>query len=334
MKVRAEPKYYSGVCESMPDSYSNYDEFTISWGSLDHYAVIKKLGGGRYSEAYEAINTANNQNCVIKILKPRERYTIKREVLILQALHNGPNIVKLYDVIKDPDTKIASLVFKSVSGDELEKVKLELTDYEVRYYLYELLRALDYCNSRGIMHRDIKPENIIINRETKSMNLIDWGLAEFYFAEDEMSLSISTLNYKAPEILINDGYYHYSVDMWSLGCTFAEMLFKKEIFLNGNSKPDQLVKIAKLCGSEELFKVINKYELEPDKDYIERIKNFPKQPLTKFINKNNTELVNDHALDLLEKMLTYDKNERITAKDAMQHPYFDPVLEMTGLITK
>eukprot|EP00826_Nyctotherus_ovalis_P038950 TRINITY_DN3699_c0_g1_i1.p1 TRINITY_DN3699_c0_g1~~TRINITY_DN3699_c0_g1_i1.p1 ORF type:complete len:246 (-),score=60.09 TRINITY_DN3699_c0_g1_i1:175-912(-) len=237
-----------------------------------------------------------------------------------------------YDVVKDPCTKFPCLVFESVEGTELEVVKLHLTDYEIRYYMYELLKALDYCSSRGIMHRDVKPENIIVNRQKKSVRLIDWGLSEFYFPEDYYSLSVSSLNYKAPELLTNDERYHYSLDIWSLGCTFAEMIFKKEIFLNACTKAGQLAKIAKVLGSEGLLKAVSKYKLEPKKSFMRGIKKYPKKPFTEFINKKNKNLVNDHALDLLEKMLTYDKNERITAKDAMKHPYFDSIRDDVEIV--
>eukprot|EP00826_Nyctotherus_ovalis_P003101 TRINITY_DN10623_c0_g1_i14.p1 TRINITY_DN10623_c0_g1~~TRINITY_DN10623_c0_g1_i14.p1 ORF type:complete len:334 (+),score=102.58 TRINITY_DN10623_c0_g1_i14:150-1151(+) len=327
MEVPVKPKYYHNVCESVPNSCFSYDNLTIPWGSLDYYEVASKVGMGRYSEVYEALNTANNRSCVVKILKVEKNY--KREIFILQTLFDGPNIIRLYDVIKDHAINTPSLVFESINGEELEKVKQSLTDDEVRHYLYELLRALDYSNSKGVMHRDIKPENIVVNRETTSVRLIDWGLAEFYLPHKDYSLSVSTLNYKAPELLINDTHYHYSLDVWSLGCVFAEMLFRRGIFLDGSSKPGQLMAMVRVLGSEGLAEVIAKYKLKPGQEFMCRFKNFPKIPFTQFINKKNEELVNDCALDLLEKMLTYDKNKRITPKDAMQHPYFDSVVKDT-----
>merc|ERR1712032_745980 len=90
-----------------------------------------------------------------------------------------------------------------------------LCDHDIRYYIFELLRALDYCHSRGVMHRDIKPQNVCINHSNKRLHLIDWGLADFYQPGQKNSLKVSTPYYKPPELLVGLRCYDYSLDVWS-----------------------------------------------------------------------------------------------------------------------
>jgi casein kinase II subunit alpha len=117
---------------------------------------------------------------VIKILKPVRAEKINREIKILQTLFGGPNIVKLFDVIKDPISKTPSLVFEHIPSIESKVLFQKLSDLDIRLYLYKTLEALDYSHSMGIMHRDVKPLNIIVDPHDKELRLIDWGLADFY----------------------------------------------------------------------------------------------------------------------------------------------------------
>ena len=119
----------------------------------------------------------------------------------------------------------------------------------------------------GIMHRDVKPHNLIINHKTKELRLIDWGLAEFYTPGQEYNVRVASRYFKGPELLVDNIYYDYSLDIWSLGCVMAGMIFKKEPFFQGHDNYDQLVKIAKVLGTEDLYKYISKYDLTFDTHY-------------------------------------------------------------------
>ncbi len=90
----------------------------IPWGNQDDYEVLHKLGRGKYSEVFEGVNLRNNQKCVVKILKPVRTEKIYREIKILQTLYGGPNIVKLYDVIRDADSKTPSLIYEYIPNIE------------------------------------------------------------------------------------------------------------------------------------------------------------------------------------------------------------------------
>ena len=200
---------------------------------------------------------------MIKILKPVRSEKINREIKILQTLYGGPNIVKLYDVIKDPVSKTPSLIFEYIPNIESKLLFQRLSDLEVRLYLYKTLEALNYAHSHGIMHRDVKPLNIIVNpaAEKRELRLIDWGLADFYKPQTEYNVRVASRYYKGPELLVEDKLYHYSLDIWSLGCTMAGMIFRVDPFFKGSDNNDQLMKILKVLGTDNLIKYLKRYKL-------------------------------------------------------------------------
>ncbi|CAI0464862.1 unnamed protein product [Linum tenue] len=281
------------------------------------YEVVRKVGRGKYSEVFEGVNVTNNDKCVIKILKPVKKKKIKREIKILQNLCGGQNIVKLLDIVRDHHSKTPSLIFEYVNSTDFKVLYPTFTDYDIRYYIYELLKALDYCHSQGIMHRDVKPHNVMIDHELRKLRLIDWGLAEFYHPGKEYNVRVASRYYKGPELLVDLQDYDYSLDMWSLGCMFAGMIFRKETFFYGRDNHDQLVKIAKVLGTDELYAYLNKYNLELDPQLETLVGRHSRKPWSKFINPNNQHLISPEAIDFLEKLLRYDHQDRVTAKEAM-----------------
>ena len=178
------PKYYADACEQMalkiPDYY-NFEEYDIEYAE-NTYQIVKKIGKGKYSEVFEGYNKLNNNPVAIKILKPIELRKIRREIKILQAVKGGPNIIELIDVVKDDITDNPTFVTEYVNTGEthLRKLRTTFTEDDIRYYMYEILKALDYAHSMGVMHRDIKPRNIGIDHPNRKLRLLDWGLAEFY----------------------------------------------------------------------------------------------------------------------------------------------------------
>jgi casein kinase II subunit alpha len=183
-------RVYADVNKHMPRSYWDYDSVNISWGVLENYEVVRKIGlfphpvssrfedfvliavhvgRGKYSEVFEGINIVNYQKCVIKVLKPVKKKKIKREIKILQNLAGGPNVVALLDVVRDNQSKTPSLVFEYVNNTDFRTLYPRFSDYDVRFYVYELLKALDFCHSKGIMHRDVKPHNVMIDHEKRKV---------------------------------------------------------------------------------------------------------------------------------------------------------------------
>ncbi|XP_018631167.1 casein kinase II subunit alpha-like isoform X3 [Nicotiana tomentosiformis] len=241
----SKARVYTDINVIRPKEYWDYESLTVQWGEQDDYEVVRKVGRGKYSEVFEGIHTTNNDKCIIKILKPVKKKKIKREIKILQNLCGGPNIVKLLDIVRDQQSKTPSLIFEYVNNTDFKVLYPTLSDFDVRYYIYELLKALDYCHSQGIMHRDVKPHNVMIDHEQRKLRLIDWGLAEFYHPGKEYNVRVASRYFKGPELLVDLQDYDYSLDLWSLGCMFAGMIFRKEPFFYGHDNHDQLVKIAK-----------------------------------------------------------------------------------------
>lgn len=157
------------------------------------------------------------------------------------------------------------------TGDEdFRTLYKKLTDFDIRYYLYEILKALDFCHSKGVIHRDVKPHNIMIDHAQRKVRLIDWGLAEFYHPNQEYNVRVASRYFKGPELLVDHQTYHYALDIWSLGCMFAGMMFQREPFFQGKDNYDQLVKITKVLGTEGLYAYVerNKIDLDPHYDEL------------------------------------------------------------------
>mmetsp|Transcript_8197 Transcript_8197/g.16132 ORF Transcript_8197/g.16132 Transcript_8197/m.16132 type:complete len:355 (+) Transcript_8197:2557-3621(+) len=322
------PRYYADVNAQRPLEYSDYESLNVVWGSQDDYEISKKIGHGKYSEVFDGMNAKSDTKVVIKILKPVKKAKIKREIKILQNLTGGPNIVQLLDVVRDPATRTPALIFEHVNSDHFKTLFPQLLDYDIRYYIFELLKALDFCHSQGIMHRDVKPHNIMIEHAKRKLRLIDWGLAEFYHPGTEYNVRVASRYFKGPELLVDNQQYDYSLDMWSLGAMFAGMIFRKDPFFHGHDNTDQLVKIAQVMGTDDLLKYLQKYGLELDDAYDGVLGQYSRKPWSKFINSDNQHLCTPEALDFLSSLLKYDHAERILPKEAMRHPYFQPVREM------
>jgi len=360
MPLPSKARIYADVNSSRPREYWDYEAHVIEWAHQEDYQLVRKLGRGKYSEVFEGINVSlttttgsdqqqENHNtssnttspailtllstipdtskCVVKILKPVKKKKIKREIKILENLRGGPNIISLLAVVKDPISRTPALIFEYVNNTEFKQLYQTLSDFDIRFYLFELLKAIDYCHSMGIMHRDVKPHNVMIDHERRKLRLIDWGLAEFYHPGQEYNVRVASRYFKGPELLVDYQMYDYSLDMWSLGCMFASMVFRKEPFFHGHDNYDQLVRIAKVLGTEELYEYLEKYQIELDPRFNDILGRHSRKRWERFVHSENQHLVSPEALDFLDKLLRYDHAERLTAREAMEHPYFAPVKE-------
>ncbi|XP_054840640.1 casein kinase II subunit alpha-like isoform X2 [Eublepharis macularius] len=342
--VPSRARVYADVNTQRPREYWDYESHVVEWGNQDDYQLVRKLGRGKYSEVFEAINITNNEKVVVKILKPVKKKKIKREIKILENLRGGPNIISLLDIVKDPVSRTPALVFEHVNNTDFKQLYQTLSDFDIRFYMYEILKALDYCHSMGVMHRDVKPHNVMIDHEHRKLRLIDWGLAEFYHPGQEYNVRVASRYFKGPELLVDYQLrvclspllqmYDYSLDMWSLGCMLASMIFRKEPFFHGHDNYDQLVRIAKVLGTEDLYDYIDKYNIELDPRFNDILGRHSRKRWERFVHSENQHLVSTEALDFLDKLLRYDHQTRLTAREAMEHPYFlkDPArLGSTGI---
>lgn len=323
-------RVYADVNVTRPREYWDYESLTINWGDQEDYEVIRKIGRGKYSEVFDGVNVVNNARCCIKILKPVKKKKIKREIKILQNLCGGPNIIRLLDVVRDPLSKTPCLVFEYVHNSDFKVLYPTLSDFDIRYYIHEICVALDYCHANGIMHRDIKPHNVVIDHKHKRLRLIDWGLAEFYHPGREYNVRVASRYFKGPELLVDLQDYDYSLDMWSLGCMVAGMIFRREPFFHGHDNYDQLVKIAKVLGTDELNGYLSKYELELDSHFDGLLGRHPRKAWSKLVTPENAHLCTPEALDFVDHLLRYDHQERLTAREALDHPWLAPVREFAA----
>ncbi|GAX82696.1 hypothetical protein CEUSTIGMA_g10122.t1 [Chlamydomonas eustigma] len=184
-----------------------------------------------------------------------------------------------------------------------------------QYFLYQVLRGLKYMHSANILHRDLKPSNLLVNANC-DLKICDFGLARTSNNTEKefMTEYVVTRWYRAPELLLSCSEYHTPIDMWSVGCIFAELLGRKPLF-PGKDYVHQLNLITKVIGSpsdNELHFISS----ERAKRYI---KSLPKNDRVSFQamwpNANAT------AVDLLDKMLVFDPSKRITVEGALGHPY-------------
>ena len=248
----------------------------------------------------------NDASVILKALEPVRQSKFHKEIKILQILSGGPNMIRLLDVLPDPRTDAPEprlelkpehvtdepnpvLVMEYIDngGESLRNLAKSFTDYELRYYMFELLKALDFAHSKGIMHRDVKPGNIMVDPIKRELKLIDWGLADFYLPHKEYNVRVSTLKYKGPELLVNVTRYDYSLDIWSTGTSFAGFLFHKSKFFKGDSNDDMLVQFAKVLGTQGLYDYASKYDVPLSNKYKTLLGKKSRQPWDNFINSRN-----------------------------------------------
>lgn len=257
--------------------------------------------------------------------------TTLREVSLLQMLSESNHVVKLLCVehLEENDKPCLYLVFEFLSTD-LKKYmdrngkgpSYPLDPMLVKSIMYQLVKGVAHMHKHGVMHRDLKPQNMLVD-DTGSHPLVkvaDLGLGRhFSIPIKAYTHEIVTLWYRAPEVLLGCTHYAPAVDIWSVACIFAELVRKQAIF-PGDSELQQLLHIFKLLGTpaEEEWPGLTKL-----RDWHE-FPNWKPQDLAKVFPKLSPEGVN-----LMEQMFVYDPSKRITAKDALLHPYFNDLDKVT-----
>jgi cyclin-dependent kinase len=294
---------------------------------MERYQKLEKLGEGTYGVVYKALDNDTKEIVALKkiILDAEDEgvpSTAIREVSILRELKHG-NIVDLKDVVHVNGH--LHLVFEFITEDlkmYLDNVEGNMSPMLVKSYLKQLLLGLEYCHRHRFMHRDLKPQNLLINKGG-SLKIADFGLARaFGVPIRTYTHEVVTLWYRAPEILLGGKHYATVMDIWSVGCIFAELATRKPLF-PGDSEIDQLFKIFRVLGTptEELWPGITAYP-----DY--------KGSFPKWAAKENglaeacSGLLDDDGIDLLKKMLVYDPEKRISTRRALAHPYFNSLNEV------
>ena len=161
-----------------------------------------------------------------------------REIQALRRLSPHPQIIKLYEVLYDEPTGRLALVFELMDMNMYDAIKGRrryLPENRVKYYMYQLIKAIDHMHRNGIFHRDIKPENILLMED--QVKLADFGSCRGIYSKQPYTEYISTRWYRAPECLLTDGYYGYKMDLWGVGCVMFEVVSLFPLF-PGNDELD------------------------------------------------------------------------------------------------
>ncbi|XP_059642722.1 protein IMPAIRED IN BABA-INDUCED STERILITY 1 isoform X2 [Cornus florida] len=290
----------------------------------DSFEKLEKIGQGTYSSVFRARDSESGRIVALKKVRfdnfePESVRFMAREIMILRRLDH-PNIIKLEGLITSRLSCSIYLVFEYMEHDIsglLSSPDIKFTDAQVKCYMKQLLSGLEHCHSRGVMHRDIKGANLLVNNEG-ILKIADFGLANFCRSgpsghRQPLTSRVITLWYRPPELLLGSTDYGASVDLWSVGCVFAELLLKRPI-LQGRTEVEQLHKIFKLCGSPPdeywkksklphatLFKPQHRYE----SCLWETFKELPKT-----------------AVNLVETLLSVEPCNRGSASSALASEYF------------
>lgn len=239
--------------------------------------------------------------------------TAIREISLLKELKH-PNIVRLQDVIHTE--KKLTLVFEHLDQDlrkNLDQHGNGLSKTKITSFLHQILLGIAFCHEHRVLHRDLKPQNLLIKKG--EVKLADFGLARtFGIPIRSFSQEVVTLWYRAPDILLGSEKYSTPIDIWSIGCIFAEMASGRPLF-SGTTVEDQLFQIFKLLGTPSETTWPGIAELPGYKKNDLPI--FPSKPLSSVVAE-----LDEDGIDLLEKMLLFDPNKRITAAQALAHPFF------------
>ncbi|KAA6390635.1 MAG: putative Casein kinase II subunit alpha [Streblomastix strix] len=310
-------RYYADALEKRGPEFFDPETADISEETPEFYQIIDKIVRGKYGEVFEGI-----------------------DIQILECVDGGPNIVRLIDIIRDADSRLYSFVFEEVENIDFKELYPSLNLFEIKYYLYQLLKSLEFSHQMGIMHRDIKPHNVMIDHSKHKLRVIDWGLAEFYQPFTEYSVNVESRHYKGPELLLGMRNYDYSLDMWSFGCILGSVLFKKYPFFKGKDDEDQLVKITHVLGTDELRRYCDKYQIQfeisgpllnhrkknwEDLKKTSDIYNSQGQVQPQKPGTNLDELITPDGLRLLTRLLVFDHDSRLSAKQTLEDEYFAEV---------
>lgn len=230
------------------------------------------------------------------------------------------NIVALHDVIHTENKLM--LVFEYMDGDlkrymDTQGERGALKPSTIKSFMYQLLKGIDFCHQNRVLHRDLKPQNLLINSKGL-LKLGDFGLARaFGIPVNTFSNEVVTLWYRAPDVLLGSRTYNTSIDIWSAGCIMAEMYTGRPLF-PGTTNEDQIIRIFRIMGTptERTWPGITQLP-----EYKPTFQMYATQDL-----RNILQAIDPTGIDLLQRMLQLRPELRISAHDALQHPWFNDLV--------
>jgi casein kinase II subunit alpha len=317
-------RVYANVNLELGESHHSIQNWNPQFGDISRYSLCTWVGRGRYSDVFLSLQDGHRP-CAIKILKPMNSDRIRRELKIISVLYGHPNVLELWDVVIDRRTQILAIVTAAVPNVPWKKLVGKFTLGDIRFYMYRLLSALAHTHRNGVMHRDVKPLNILCANPREEVVLADWGLSAFYHPMRRYALSVCTLFYKSPELLLGYGMYDYAVDIWSAGVILMEALTNQYHMFKGWNEAGIIREIVSVVGGESVMAWARKYGVTLRDGTIERIRRVRGNGWRMMIPSSRSAFADWNALDLVEKMLTVDHKQRITAEEALAHPFFAEV---------
>ncbi|KAL2943387.1 Mitogen-activated protein kinase 19 [Bienertia sinuspersici] len=303
-------------------------EFFTDYGEANRYKILEVIGKGSYGVVCAAVDTHTGEKVAIKKINDiyehiSDAIRILREVKLLRLLRH-PDIVEIKRIMLPPskrDFRDIYVVFELMESDLHQVIKAndDLTREHHQFFLYQMLRALKYMHTANVYHRDLKPKNILANANCK-LKICDFGLARVAFNDTPTTIFwtdyVATRWYRAPELCGSFfSKYTPAIDIWSIGCIFAEVLTGKPLF-PGKSVVHQLDLITDLLGTPS-HDVISGVRNDKARKYLTDMRK--KQPVPfsqKFPNADPL------ALRLLQRLLSFDPKDRPTAEEALADPYF------------
>jgi len=295
------------------------------------YTKGGELGRGTFGIVYEGLleqrdedrtlrESGNKQPKKVAMKKIRTQglgidFSFIREVKLLQELHHE-HILGLIDVFVDIGSERNLWLVTEFMENDLKRViedrVIQLSAADCKSYMFMLLKGVEYLHANWVLHRDLCPGNLLLSPEG-ILKIGDFGLAKKFGNEDlRFTPEVVTRWYRAPELLLGARYYGRGVDMWSVGCIFAELMLRVPYFA-GDNEIDQLSKIFGALGTPKAKEWQN-MELLPG--YFQ----FTPAEATPF-NRIFTS-ASDDALELLGNLLKFDPNERPSATDCLSNKYF------------
>ncbi|KAJ9448225.1 Cell division protein kinase 2-like protein CRK1 [Diplonema papillatum] len=290
------------------------------------YTKLDKVGEGAFGVVYKAKDKDSGEIVALKRVRLDGEdegvpCTAIREISLLKELKH-PNIVRLMDVVYT--THKLTLVFEFLEQDLKKYIEVTEGDLDpglVRHYLQELLSGLAYCHHRNVLHRDLKPQNLLINKGT--LKIADFGLGRpLGIPVKRFTPEAVTLWYRAPDVLLGNTAYGFGLDLWSVGCIFAEMATGVPLLTGqGQKEVDQLLAIFKCFGtpSADNWPAMHSYPLSAQ--YLASA-----DLLNSHESSGEIEalagVLGQSGVDLLERMFQWEPTSRITAAEALRHRYF------------
>ncbi|GLU17761.1 hypothetical protein SLE2022_341170 [Rubroshorea leprosula] len=303
-------------------------DFFTEYGDANRYKILEVIGKGSYGVVCAAIDTHTREKVAIKKIQDvfehvSDAIRILREVKLLRLLRH-PDIVEIKRIMLPPskrEFKDIFVVFELMESDLHQVIKAndDLTREHHQFFLYQMLRALKYMHTANVYHRDLKPKNILANANCK-LKVCDFGLARVAFSDTPTTVFwtdyVATRWYRAPELCGSFfSKYTPAIDIWSIGCIFAEVLTGKPLF-PGKSVVHQLDLITDLLGTPSLETISGVRNEKARKYLTEMRKKHPVPFEQKFPNADPL------ALRLLQRLLAFDPKDRPTAEEALADPYF------------